>query len=873
MLSVTISLMPDQDQTIPSSETPDLSPDLAGEYQFQMIYPGDIIGQKYQIIKELGSGGFATTYLAINILSNQKSKCVIKQLQPRFNSPSIWENAKERLEIEGLVLQKLGQHEQIPRLLDHFQENQQFYLVLELIEGESFSQEVQKKLLNEVEVISFLQEVLEILDFVHQQGVIHRDIKPSNLIRRSCDRKITLIDFGAVKEIGTTILQSSLPSYRNTLYTQVIGTPGYMAPEQNNGKPVFSSDIYALGKTVIYALTGYSPTEWEQIEIDEAICWQDNVNISQGLIKLIQRMISPKTSERFVSIAQVQDALKPLLMVGKVLQERYAVVGYLNGEGIINNYIVQDSKAEEYSLYFTTKIDLKSHSKISELEAERKIEEFSKKITKLDKYPQILSLIAYFIEQDSYYLIQEYVWGKTLEQLINKNAIFSENKILKLIENTATALNACHQQEIIHGNIKPSSLIFHPEQGKILLCNFSILGEMTHDASDEQIDYSAPEKIAQRLSYAGDIYSLGMTAIYALTGITPQKLAINPHTGQLLWERNIRVSNSLITLINKMICLEPERRYQSASQVIRAVKKIKCHPKFPLWSLYILSVPLILISILLLVAQWSQRTAILEFYKADIKLEEQQYRMAIDYYEAGLQKIFKTKKQVKNYEQVWLKKATAFNNLEDFSSALATCNQALKYYQSYQLWNCQGLALDSLRRYSEAILAYNKAIAIESEYLWLWNNRGEVYSKLGQVEKAIADFKKAISLDQQQSFVPWNNLGKLYYQEQEYQKAIITYQKAIAIKQDYIPALIGLGNCYKAEQKYISALAIYNQVIKIDPHAYEAWLGKGLVEESLSKYAAAANTYQQALNIREHGEDEAVVKQALQRVLNQLTIE
>ena len=182
------------------------------------------------------------------------------------------------------------------------------------------------------------------------------------------------------------------------------------------------------------------------------------------------------------------------------------------------------------------------------------------------------------------------------------------------------------------------------------------------------------------------------------------------------------------------------------------------------------------------------------------------------------------------------------------------------------------MALDSLGRYGEAILAYNEAIAIESEYLWLWNNRGEVYTKLGQVENAIADFKKAISLNQQQSFVPWNNLGKLYYQQQQYQQAIITYQKAIAVKQDYVPALIGLGNCYKAEENYALALETYNQVIQIDDRAYEAWLGKGLVEESLQRYAEAANTYQQALNIREDKEDEEVVRQALQRVLNQLKI-
>lgn len=863
--------MSDQDRTIPASGIKDSSYEIANEYQWQMIYSGDIIGQKYQIIKELGSGGFATSYLAIDTLSTNNIKYVIKQLQPKFNSPAIWENAKERLETEGLVLEKLGQHGQIPQLIEHFAENGQFYLVLEFIDGEDFSQEVQKKLLNEVEAISFLQDVLGVLDYVHQQGVIHRDIKPSNLIRRSCDRKITLIDFGAVKEIGTTILQSSLASSGENLYTQIIGTPGYMPPEQHNGKPVFSSDIYALGKTVIYALTGYSPTEWEQIEIDEAIYWHDHINISQGLVKLIQQMIVPKISARFLSASQVLAALEPLLSVGKILQERYSIVQYLNSEGIIDNYIVQDLKAQEYTLYFATRINSLNAKITSGYETKKYIENFISKIKKLEKNPQLLSILDYFIEQDCYYIIQEYIMGKTIEELIQTNSIFSEARVLRLIANTAIVLHDCHQQGIIHGNIKPSSLLQISEQGKIVLRDFNIFGEMTPKFSD--INYIPPANIASRISYSSDIYSLGMTAIYALTGISPQKLATNPHTGQILWEKNTKVSNNLVALINKMICLDQQQRYQSASKVIREVKKIQYRSQFPLWYLYILSIPLFLIGILFIVAQWSQRTAILEFYKADIMLEQQQYEAAINYYDAGLKKIFKTRKQVKHYQQVWLKQATAFNRLENHQAALETCNEALKYYQSYQLWNCQGLELDSLARYQEAIISYNKAIALESEYLWLWNNRGEVYTKLGQIEKAIADFKKAISLNQQQSFVPWNNLGKLYYQQQQYQQAIITYQKAIAVRNDYVPALIGLGNCYKAQKNYVLALETYNRVIEIDDHAYEAWLGKGLVEESLQKYTAAANTYQQALNIREDGEDGKVVQQALQRVLNKLKID
>ena len=127
--------MSDPDYTIPISagENSDLKSKV--DYGYKTHNRGDIIGERYEIDQELGSGGFATTYLAVAIASSETTpyKCVIKQLQPRFNSPSIWENSKERLDTEGNILKSLGQHDRIPQFLDYFEEDGQFYLVLEFI--------------------------------------------------------------------------------------------------------------------------------------------------------------------------------------------------------------------------------------------------------------------------------------------------------------------------------------------------------------------------------------------------------------------------------------------------------------------------------------------------------------------------------------------------------------------------------------------------------------------------------------------------------------------------------------------------------------------------------------------------------------------
>jgi eukaryotic-like serine/threonine-protein kinase len=193
---------------------------------------GQFIGGRYQVLQELGSGGFGKTYLAKDTELPQQPLCVVKHLQLRFNSPSLWQNAKERFITEAKVLKRLGSHDRIPQLIAYLEEDGEFYLIQELINGEEFRQEFSRQRLTEAQIIHFLKEVLEILAFVHQQGVIHRDIKPSNLMRRRSDGKIVLIDFGAVKEIGTL----SFNAETQTLITKAIGTPGYMAPEQLSGK-------------------------------------------------------------------------------------------------------------------------------------------------------------------------------------------------------------------------------------------------------------------------------------------------------------------------------------------------------------------------------------------------------------------------------------------------------------------------------------------------------------------------------------------------------------------------------------------------------------------------------------------------------------
>ena len=257
---------------------------------------------RYEITRQLGRGGFAITLLARDVMQPSKPLCVVKQLRPHQTQQRIIDFFHK----EAAVLEKLGTHPRVPRLLAHFQEDDNLYIVQEFIAGHDLSKEIfPGKRLSEGYVRKLLQDVLEILSFVHKHGVIHRDIKPQNLMRRRRDGKIFLIDFGAVKELGSLVVNSR----GEVASSVIIGTPGYMPNEQNLGKACLASDVYALGMTAIAALTGIKPLELEQNPRTGEILWLQQARVTQELGEVISTMVRRHFSLRYYC---AKDALQAL---------------------------------------------------------------------------------------------------------------------------------------------------------------------------------------------------------------------------------------------------------------------------------------------------------------------------------------------------------------------------------------------------------------------------------------------------------------------------------------------------------------------------------------------------------------------------------
>ncbi|MBD1848911.1 serine/threonine-protein kinase [Leptolyngbya sp. FACHB-711] len=277
----------------------------------QLESPNTLLGGRYKVLKQLGAGGFGQTFLAEDLHLPGNPHCVVKRLQPQFSDPAALQTAKRLFDTEAQTLYALGNHNQIPKLLAHFEQNQEFYLVQELVVGHCLSQEVKNgHPWSEAQVVGLMRDILEVLAFVHQQNVIHRDIKPDNLIRRHADGKIVLIDFGAVKQATTQLLNTAAQSR----LTIAIGTPGYMPNEQLAGNPRFSSDIFAVGMIGIHALTGISPRSLPQNPQTSEIEWQDRVakansEVNSDLAAVLNKMVRYDFRARYSTAAEALTAI------------------------------------------------------------------------------------------------------------------------------------------------------------------------------------------------------------------------------------------------------------------------------------------------------------------------------------------------------------------------------------------------------------------------------------------------------------------------------------------------------------------------------------------------------------------------------------
>jgi serine/threonine-protein kinase len=257
----------------------------------------------YQVLRTLGKGGMGITYLVWDKNKTIKGAPLLLVLKEMNADMARIAKARELFEREARILKSLN-HPGIPKYYDFFVEKDRKYLVMELIHGHNLEQLIyQRGALTPEQTIKWMIQVCDILTYLHnlQPPLVHRDVKPANLILRNLDNRLMLLDFGAVKELGTSL-------------DTRIGVEGYSAPEQYRGKPCPQSDIYGVGTTIIFLLTGKTPMQYfryqsNKYEFDVASI----PNLTPKLSQLLEKACQPDYRDRYQTAQSLSEALADCL--------------------------------------------------------------------------------------------------------------------------------------------------------------------------------------------------------------------------------------------------------------------------------------------------------------------------------------------------------------------------------------------------------------------------------------------------------------------------------------------------------------------------------------------------------------------------------
>ncbi|MGI2907604.1 protein kinase domain-containing protein [Tolypothrix sp. VBCCA 56010] len=262
-------------------------------------------------------------------------------------------------------------------------------------------------------------------------------------------------------------------------------------------------------------------------------------------------------------------------MLGTILRKRYKIIEYLGSGGFGETYKAEDLERFN-SLCVVKRLKPQLH-KPDFFKARKLFNREAKTLLRLgEKHEQIPQLLAYFAENQEFYLVQEYVEGETLAQIIERKKILSESEVSNLLKDVLKILDYIHSKNVIHRDIKPANLIRRKKDNKIVLIDFGAVKEILADPNTVIIGtpgYMPSEQSQGTPQFCSDIYALGIIGIQALTGLNPTKFTRNVDTDEINQLVQANVNSGLSGILRKMVRTQSNRRYQLASEVLEILER------------------------------------------------------------------------------------------------------------------------------------------------------------------------------------------------------------------------------------------------------------------------------------------------------------
>ena len=738
---------------------------------FQPTNQNKPLGGRYKIISQLGAGGFGHTFLAQDLHLPGHPQCVVKQLKPQANDASSLETARRLFDIEAQVLYELGNHDQIPRLLAHFEDEREFYLAQELIEGELLTQElVGGQPWSDARVVALLQDILQVLAFVHQQQVIHRDIKPSNLIRRQRDGKIVLIDFGAVKQVSTQVVN------RKTGQTKTIsiGTQGYTPKEQLGGNPRYSSDIYAVGIVGIQALTGIHPRRLREDSETGEINWRTSApQVSSELAAILDRMVRYDFRVRYPTATEALEALQslPRTLLGSLPLPDYTSATTAAAPEVPSSQELQppslasESTGSEMGLS-STNIWMPSQQSVAPQPS-------SSRVGSAEFLTVAAPEVASSKELQPPSLASEST-GSEMGQSSTNIWTPSQQSVSPQPSSSrvgAAESLATSQSSLSSGNSTPTPTASGLSQQRFPWAILAALGAVgvtfliTKTALSPQLVSQTPS--IRRMSVESPPASPidKPTPPSPISSPTESPVASPVKDSTVPSPTSSPLPSPSATSTGKPVTpslVTPTPKTQAPPVPAPVVAKPAPTPAQPPAAIATPSRP------------EPQASELLS--QADRLRQAGQYQKAIDLYDQAIAR--------KPSAEAYWGRCYSLNSIQQPAEALASCNQALALNPNYPeaLWS-KGNALDQQQRPADALKLYEQVTALKPDFTEAWNNQGVALLRLGRATEAVAALDKATTLNP--SFAnAWANRGAALWELGDFNKAIASIDKALEIQPD-----------------------------------------------------------------------------------------
>jgi eukaryotic-like serine/threonine-protein kinase len=284
-------------------------------------------------------------------------------------------------------------------------------------------------------------------------------------------------------------------------------------------------------------------------------------------------------------------------MIGQLLAGHYKVLKVLGEGGFGQTYIVEDIYLPGHPQCVLKHIKpnstepqvLETSRKLFQREAEilqQLGDTLKESLRQSNQIPKIPRLLAYFEENQEFYLVQEFIKGHTLSHELTSGQQWTEGQVILMLTEILSILEIVHNHGVIHRDIKPDNIIRRESDGQLVLIDFGAIKQLRSSTAIGQGQqrvtiaigtpgYMPSEQIRRLPRSSSDIYALGMMGIQAITGVNPRELQDDPNTGEILWQHLTPVTPGLAAVITKMTRYHFKDRYQTATEALQALRELR----------------------------------------------------------------------------------------------------------------------------------------------------------------------------------------------------------------------------------------------------------------------------------------------------------